>query len=55
MDTNIKVCIYMLYTYNDTSFELSVFWPSDTESRISELRFETVLLSTYNIRFWLGN
>ena len=24
---------------NDTTFELSVFWPSDTESRINELRF----------------
>ena len=24
---------------NDTTFELSVFWPSDTESCINELRF----------------
>ena len=24
---------------NDTSFELSFFWLSDTESRINELRF----------------
>ena len=24
---------------NDTSFELPVFWPSDTESQINELRF----------------
>ena len=23
----------------DTSLELSVFWPSDTESRINKLRF----------------
>ena len=31
---------------NDTSFELSVFWPSDTESRINELRFsESISLS----------
>ena len=31
---------------NDTTFELSVFWPSDTESRINELRFsESVSLS----------
>ena len=31
---------------NDTSFELSVFWPSDTESRISQLRFsESVSIS----------
>ena len=31
---------------NDTSFELSVFWPSDVESQISELRFsESISLS----------
>ena len=24
---------------NDTTFELSVFWPSDTESLSNELRF----------------
>ena len=31
---------------NDTSFELSVFWPSDTENRINELRFsDSVSLS----------
>ena len=24
---------------NDTTFELSVFWPSDTDSWINELRF----------------
>ena len=38
----------LLYTYNDTTFELSVFWPFDTESRINELRFsESVLLYIY--------
>ena len=31
---------------NDTTLELSVFWPSDTESRINELRFsESISLS----------
>ena len=31
---------------NDTNFELSVFWPSDTESRINVLRFlESISLS----------
>ena len=31
---------------NDTMFELSVYWPSDTESRINVLRFfEPVSLS----------
>ena len=30
----------------DTTLELSVFWPSDTESRINELRFsESISLS----------
>ena len=30
----------------DTTFELSVFWPSDTESRINKLRFsESISLS----------
>ena len=39
----------LLYYYipiNDTTLELSVFWPSDTESRINELRFsESISLS----------
>ena len=31
---------------NDTTLELSVFWPSDTESRINKLRFtESISLS----------
>ena len=31
---------------SDTSFEMSVFWPSDTESRVNELRFsDSVSLS----------
>ena len=31
---------------NDTTLELSVFWPSDTESRINELSFsESISLS----------
>ena len=31
---------------NDTSFELSVFWLSDTDSQINELRFsDSVSLS----------
>ena len=31
-------CFYYI-PINDTSFELSVFWPSNTESQINELRF----------------
>ena len=34
----LDIFIYYI-PINDTSFELSVFWPSDTESRINELRF----------------
>ena len=42
-------CVYEPCYYipiNDTTLELSVFWPSDTESRINELRFsESISLS----------
>ena len=39
--------IYIYYIpINDTTLELSVFWPSDTENRINELRFsESISLS----------
>ena len=37
--------IFLLYAY-DATFELSIFWPSDTESWINELRFsDSVSLS----------
>ena len=35
---------------NDTSFELSVFWPSDTESLINELRFSDSILLSFKMR-----
>ena len=35
---------------NDTSFELSVFWPSDTESRINELRFSNSISLSFKTR-----
>ena len=37
----IEFITYIFYhiPINDTAFKLSVFWPSDTESRINELRF----------------
>ena len=39
-----KINYYIPIT--DTTLELSVFWPSDTESRINELRFsESISLS----------
>ena len=45
--TYISLYAYTFYIpINDTTFELSVFWPSDTESRVKELRFsESVSLS----------
>ena len=42
--------LHILYyiPINDTSFELSVFWLSDTESRINKLRFsDSVLIILY--------
>ena len=35
---------------NDTSFELSVFWLSDTESRISKLRFSDSVSLSFKTR-----
>ena len=38
--------LYYIIPITDTTLELSVFWPSDTESRINELRFsESISLS----------
>ena len=45
---------YKLYIYyipiNDTTFELSVFWPSDTESRMNELRFSDSVSLSFKTR-----
>ena len=35
---------------NDTKFELSVFWPSDSESRIINLRFSDSLSLSFKTR-----
>ena len=35
---------------NDTTFELSFFWLSDTESRINELRFSEAVSLSFKIR-----
>ena len=35
---------------NDTSFELPVFWLSDKESRINELRFSDSVLLSFKTR-----
>ena len=35
---------------NNSSFELSVFWPSDTESGINELRFSDSVSLSFKTR-----
>ena len=35
---------------NDTTLEMSVFWPSDTESRINELRFSDSISLSFKAR-----
>ena len=35
---------------NDTSFELSVFWPYDSESQINELRFSESISLSFKMR-----
>ena len=35
---------------NDTSFELSAFWPSDTESWINELMFSDSISLSFKTR-----
>ena len=44
--TKCAVNIFYYIPITDTTLELSVFWPSDTESQINELRFsESISLS----------
>ena len=38
---------------NDTSFELSVLWPSATESPINELRFSDSISLSFKMRLTL--
>ena len=38
---------------NDTTFKLSVFWPSDTESQIIELRFSESISQSFKTRLAL--
>ena len=44
--------VYLFYYIPiiDTTLELSFFWPSDTESRINELRFSESILLSYKTR-----
>ena len=42
---------YLYYIpITDTTLELSVFWPSDTESRINELRFSESISLSFKMR-----
>ena len=42
----VEIIPFYYIPINDTTLELSVFWPSDTESQINELNFsESILLS----------
>ena len=52
----LVLCIYSYHNNHyylpitDTTLELSVFWPSDTESRINELRFSESISLSFRIR-----
>ena len=49
LSKRLKISLFLTTNYRlltDTTLELSVFWPSDKESRINELRFsESISLS----------
>ena len=51
MNCLVNTCYYI--PINDTSFELSVFWLSDTESRINELRFSDSVSLSFKTRLTL--
>ena len=49
----IRCCIYYI-PINDTTLDLPVFWPSDTESGINELRFSESISLSFKTRLrWL--
>ena len=46
--------VYIYYIpITDKNLELSVFWPSDTESRINELRFSESISLSFKTRLTL--
>ena len=47
-DLYVNLFYYILIT--DTTLELSVFWPSDTESQINELRFSECISLSFKTR-----
>ena len=48
-----KGTVFYYIPINDTTFKLSVFWPSDTESRINELRFSDSVSLSFKTRLTL--
>ena len=42
--------VFYYIPITDTTLELSVFWPSDTESRINELRFSESISLSFKMR-----
>ena len=48
--SNSNTDIYYIPINDNTTFELSVFWPSDTESRINELRFSDSVSLSFKTR-----
>ena len=52
METDCDIYIYYI-PLNNISLELSVFLPSDTESRINELRFYEIISLSLKTRLTL--
>ena len=51
MSKDVNLAFYFYYIpINDTTLKLSVFWPSDTESRINELRFSDSVSLSFKAR-----
>ena len=49
----IPILILYYIPINDTTFDLSVFWPSDTESRINQLRLSDPISLSFKTRLTL--
>ena len=45
-----KCYLFYYIPINDTTSKLSIFWPSDTESRINELRFSDSISLSFKTR-----
>ena len=53
LDPNYLILCYYI-PINDTALELSVFRPSDTESKINELRFSESISLSFKTRLTLA-